>query len=89
MGSKIFDIELIIESVKKHPCLYDKTSSEFKDTGLKKTIWTAIGLQYGLKGKSNFVFYSYKFPQKLQTTFLLMYFFFIPLPFYVLNSTKF
>ncbi|XP_067128183.1 uncharacterized protein [Centruroides vittatus] len=47
---KQVDLELFIEEVRKYRCLYDKKCREFKDIGLKHTIWTAIGVKFGLNG---------------------------------------
>ncbi|XP_067118580.1 transcription factor Adf-1-like [Centruroides vittatus] len=46
----MFNNEYFIETVRKYPCLYDKKCTDFKDTTLKKTIWTAIGEQFGISG---------------------------------------
>ena len=32
--------EKLISFVQEHPCLYDKSHRDFKDTGLKDNIWT-------------------------------------------------
>lgn len=51
ISTKKINSEMFIDAVRKHPCLYDKSLSEFKDTSYKKTIWTAIGIAFGITGK--------------------------------------
>lgn len=48
---KRFDLEEFFETVRKYRCLYDKSSPEFKDSVLKRTIWTAIGVKFNLTGE--------------------------------------
>lgn len=41
---------LLIQMVKEHPYLYDKSTSQFKDIKLKDKTWSDIGRTVGLSG---------------------------------------
>ncbi|XP_067123725.1 uncharacterized protein [Centruroides vittatus] len=41
-------IESFIEEVRKYPHLYDKSHRDYKDTTMKRTIWTAVGAKFGM-----------------------------------------
>lgn len=50
-------LEAFVEEVRKHSCLYDKSTGNYKDTVFKKTVWTAIAAKFQSKsGKLSIVF---------------------------------
>lgn len=43
-------LKIFIEEVQKFKALYDKTDRQYKDICMKKNMWTAIGVKFGMSG---------------------------------------
>lgn len=48
-----FSVEMLIDTIKQHPILYDKTHLNFKDIACKEQLWDKIGKEMGVSGKYN------------------------------------
>ena len=45
----------LISFVQEHPCLYDKSHSDYKDTGMKDNIWSDIKKDLGYEDTSEYL----------------------------------
>ena len=42
--------EAVIDSVREHPCLYNKSNKDYKDKIVKENAWTSISQKLGKNG---------------------------------------
>lgn len=46
------DISEFIDAVRAHPCLYAKSSEDFKNANKKKDLWASLAEKFQFKGLS-------------------------------------
>ncbi|KAH6922617.1 hypothetical protein HPB50_017296 [Hyalomma asiaticum] len=52
-NSYAFPVEEFVEAVQQHRFLFDRNEPDFKNVARKEATWEAIGLQFGVSGKTH------------------------------------